>query len=353
MKRVIALAAAFVLCASLLAGCGSSSEAAGGSEAAAPAVEKKEKPVKDINNGDEATVVYIPMSTGQEDFRYISEGMEEAIGMYPNVKLVTYDAGFNPTNQSDLLNECITQGVDAIFINSMDATALNSTLQEAEEAGIVVISINNGCTAVHTAHLMNTDYNAGWEAAEYLDAELPDDANVVILDVTAGLKPTCRMGTAFEDYAKETGHFNILEDYAMDLTDVEQGYNATSELLTKYPDIDVIYSVNDNSAIGAYQAIAAAGKENDGIVIWGYCGMPNALDAIAQGQMYGTSYTDPYYTGFAAMTVALMCIQSGANAVSMGNDFFANIVYPTKIVTKDNVMDVIKTTHWDMSAYDY
>ena len=337
MRRIIALACAsvFILCA--------------GSTAAFAA----EEPFVDINNGEKATIVYIPMSTGQEDFKYIVAGMEEAIGLYPNVELVTYDAGFNPTTQSDLLNECITQGVDAIFINSMDATALNSTLQEAEEAGIVVISINNGCTAVHTAHIMNTDYQAGWDAAEYLDAQLPDDANVVILDVNAGLKPTCRMGTAFEDYAAETGHFNILEDYAMDLTDVEQGYNATSELLTKYPDIDVIYSVNDNSAIGAYQAIVAAGKEDDGILIWGYTGMPNALDAIAKGQMYGTSYTDPYYEGYAAMVMALMSIQTGANSVSMGNEFFANIVLPTQIVTQENVLDVIKGTHWDMSAYNY
>ena len=161
------------------------------------------------------------------------------------------------------------------------------------------------------------------------------------------------MGTAVEDYAAETGHFNILEDYAMDLTDVEQGYNATSELLTKYPDIDVIYSVNDNSAIGAYQAIVAAGKEDDGILIWGYTGMPNALDAIAQGHMYGTSYTDPYYEGYAAMVMALMSIQTGANSVSMGNEFFANIVLPTQIVTQENVLDVIKGTHWDMSAYNY
>lgn len=347
-KRILAMLMALALCLAMLAGCGEGddSNAAGGGEA-------KTAPVVDINNGAAATIAYIPMSSGQEDYAYIVQGMEEALGLYPNVRLVTYDAGFNPTTQSDLLNECITQGVNAIFINSMDATALNGTIAEAEAQGITVISINNGCSGVHTAHIMNTDYNAGYEAAEYLDGKLDDDANVVILDVNAGLKPTCRMGTGFEDYAAETGHFNVLEDYAQDLTGVEDGYNATSELLAKYDDIDVIYSVNDNGAIGAYQAVVAAGRENDGIIIWGYTGTPAALDAIAQGQIYGTSYTDPYYEGYAAMCLALMCIQGGVTAPSMNNEFFANIVLPTTIVTSDNIMDIIAMTHWDMSDYDY
>ena len=348
-RKLIALGMSAILCLGLLTGCGDSTDAGD----TAGSGEPRTTPAVDINNGEEASIAYIPMSSGQEDYAYIVAGMQEALEMYPNVKLLTYDAGFNPTTQSDLLNECITQGVNAIFINSMDATALNSTIAQAEAAGITVISLNNGCSGTHTAHIMNTDYYAGYNAAEYLDEKLPDDANVVILDVNAGLKPTCKMGTGFEDYAKETGHFTILEDYAQDLTGVEDGYNATSELLTKYDDIDVIYSVNDNGAIGAYQALVAAGRENDGIIIWGYTGTPAALDAIAQGQIYGTSYTDPFYEGYAGMVMALMCIQNGITASSLNNDFFASIILPTKIVTKDNVLDIIANTHWDMSAYNY
>ena len=59
------------------------------------------------------------------------------------------------------MNECITQGVNVIFLNAMDATALNSTIAEAEEAGIVVITINNGASGPHTAHIQNTTYDAG------------------------------------------------------------------------------------------------------------------------------------------------------------------------------------------------
>lgn len=346
-KKMFAIALVLVLCLSLFAGCGDTGEVAGEASAtkAAPAI--------DINNGAECKMAYIPMGAGQEDFPIILEGMKEAIALYPNITLTTYDPGFNPSNQIDILNECITQEVDVIFINSMDATALNSTIAEAEAAGIVVISINNGCSGVHTAHIQNTTYDAGYEAAAYIDGITDDGAKVVILDVAAELKPTCTMGTGFEDYAKETGAFEILEDYAQAITSVEVGYQAASEVLAKYDEIDVLYCVNDNTAIGAAQAIEAAGLEDEGIIIWGYSGMPAVLDAIAQGKVLGTSYSDPFYEGYAVMVTAMNYVQLGINGYSLGNEFFSNILLPTLNVTKDNVLEVIAGTHWDMSAYNY
>lgn len=347
-KKILALVLALALCTALLAGCGSSGDSG---SAAAPAA--KDKPVIDINNGAACKMAYIPMGAGQEDFAVILEGMKEAIALYPNVKLDTYDAGFNPSEQINLINECITQGVNVIFINSMDATALNSTIAAAEEAGIAVISINNGCSGVHTAHIQNTTYDAGYEAAKYIATITEKGAKTVILDVPAELKPTCTMGQGFEDYAKETGAFEILEDYAQTITSIEVGYQAASEVLTKYDDIDVLYCVNDNTAIGAAQAVEAAGRGLDGIVIWGYSGTPAALNAIAQGDITGTSYSDPFYEGYAAMVSALNYVQLGVSSHNMNNEFFANVLLPTKNVTYDNVLETILGTHWDMSAYSY
>jgi ABC-type sugar transport system substrate-binding protein len=350
MKKALAMIMAIACCRLTLAGCGSK-ETTGNNDGSQSAV--KTAPLVDINNGAEAKIAYIPMSTGQEDYSVIVGGMQEALTLYPNVSFQTYDAGFNPTNQIDLINECVTQGVKVIIINSMDSTALNSTIASAEAAGVSVITLNNGATGAHSFHIMNSDYDSGWAAAEYLDKLCGSDANVVILDVNATLKQTCRMGTAFEDYIAKTGHMNKLEDVNLDMTMVEDGYNATAQMLTKYSDIDIIYAVNDNCAIGAAQAIKAAGRDKDGIIVFGFSGIPSALDAIAKGEIYGTSYCDPYYEGYAAMVTALTYLQTGATAPSQNIDFVPTVELPTKIVTKDNVLDVIKTTHWDMSGYNY
>ena len=349
MKKLLVISLTLILVLGLLAGCSGSGNTGADTQTAT-----KTTPAIDINNGKACKMAYIPMGAGQEDFPVILQGMQEAIALYPNITLDTYDPGFNPNNQINLLNECITQGVNVIFINSMDATALNSSIADAEKAGIVVISINNGCSGVHTAHIQNTTYDAGYEAAKYIAGITgKTGAKTVILDVAAELKPTCTMGQGFEDYAKETGAFEILEDYAQSITSIEVGYQAASEVLTKYKDIDVLYCVNDNTAIGAAQAIEAAGRQNDGIIIWGYSGTPAALDAIAQGKITGTSYCDPFYEGYAAMVSAMNYVQLGVTGHKLGNEFFANVLLPTKNVTAENVMETIRGTHWDMSAYNY
>ena len=349
-SKLFATVLVIVLALCLLVGCGSS----GAGTAAETKAETHDKPIIDINGGAACKMAYIPMGAGQEDFPVILKGMQEAIALYPNITLDTYDAGFNPSNQIDLMNECITQGVNVIFLNAMDATALNSTIAEAEEHGIVVITINNGASGVHTAHIQNTTYDAGYEAAEYIAGITgKTGAKTVILDVPAELKLACLMGQGFEDYSKETGAFEILEDYAQTITSIEVGYQAASEVLTKYKDIDVLYCVNDNTAIGAAQAIEAAGREKDGIIIWGYSGTPGALDAIAQNKITGTSYSDPFYEGYAAMVSAMNFVQLGVVGAKLGNDFYANVMLPTKNVTADNVLETIRSAHWDMSAYNY
>ena len=348
-KKLFVISLAIVLALALLAGCSSSGDGGGDAKA-----ETKTAPVVDINNGAACKMAYIPMGAGQEDFPVILQGMKEAIALYPNITLDTYDAGFNPNNQINLINECITQGVNVIFLNAMDATALNSTIAEAEAAGIVVITINNGASGRHTAHIQNTTYDAGYDAAKYIAGITgKTGAKTVILDVPAELKLACLMGQGFEDYSKETGAFEILEDYAQTITSIEVGYQAASEVLTKYKDIDVLYCVNDNTAIGAAQAIEAAGRENDGIIIWGYSGTPGALDAIAQGKITGTSYSDPFYEGYAAMVSAMNYVQLGVVGAKLGNEFYANVMLPTKNVTAENVLETIRSAHWDMSAYNY
>ena len=349
MKKIVSICLVLVLCVALMAGCSSdnSGNVAGNTTA-------KTAPAVDINNGAECKMAYIPMGAGQEDYPVILKGMQEAIALYPNVSLVTCDPGFNPTNQIDMMKEFINQEVDVIFINAMDGNALNSTIAEAEEAGIVVMSINNGVEGNHTAHIQNTTYDAGYEAAKFLSSVAPAGAKTVILDVPAELKATCTMGQGFVAYTEENaGSFEILEEYAQSITSIEVGYQAASEVLAKYDDIDVLYCVNDNTAIGAAQAVAAAGLENEGIIIWGYSGTPAALDAIAQGKIYGTSYSDPFYEGYAAMVSAMNFVQLGINGKSLGNEYYANVYLPTLNVTADNVYDIISGTHWDMSDYNY
>jgi ABC-type sugar transport system substrate-binding protein len=358
-RRILLLMLVLILTPALFAACGQSESAqtesdgdvGSTSESGAPA--GFTNPSADIRN-EEFTIAFIPLSTAQENVPILIQGMEDALAVYPNAKLQTYDAQFDPNTQISLINECVTQGVNGVIVYAADATALNSTIKEAEEAGVVVFTMNTGCTGDRTAHILNSDYKAGLEAAEYLAGVAPADSNVVILDVVAELKPTCTMGTAFEDFMADTGTFNDLEGIGIPMTSVENSVTAMRDLLTKYQDIDIVYTVNDNCAIGAAQAIEAAGRAGDGIIIWGYEGTPAALDAIQKGTIYGTSYSDPYNEGLVSVSMLLFCINTGISSHNLGGFGYTPMVeLATVPVTKENIASVIKSTHWDLSSYGY
>ena len=346
LKKTIAIVLALIMVLSLCA-CGSSGSAEPEEPAAAGLTAPKKDPTK-----DEIVISYIPMSTAMENTPVIEQGMLDAVAVYDNVTINTYDAQFDPNTQITLINEAITQGVDGIIVQCADAAALNNVIAEAEAAGIVVFTMNIGNTAQSSAFICNSDYNAGWAAAEYMDNYLGGEGNYIILDCDPAIKETCRMGTGFEDYCEEKGVFTLLESIAQP-TLVEQAYSAMRDLLTKYDDIDFVYCVNDNQAIGAYQAIKEAGREDDGILLFGYEGQPMALDAIKRGTMFATSYSDPYYEAFTMTNMMVYNIMLGINSASLGLEFTPSLELSTTIVTAENIDEIIKGTHWDMSKFGY
>ena len=78
-----------------------------------------------------------------------------------------------------------------------------------------------------------------------------------------------------------------------------------------------------------------------------------ALDAIKQGNIYGTSYSDPYYESFVQTCMMLYCIQTGINSNVLGYEYTPFIELGTTIVTADNIDEIIASTHWDLSQYGY
>jgi len=342
-KKILCLIMALAMCVTLFAACGDSDAAQsdGGGKYSSLA--------KDITS-ENIEIAYIPLSASGETVTMSMQGFDYALSGYPNVHYTVYDPQFDVTTQLDMLNECITQGVDAVLIQTADTTALNSAITEAEEAGIPVFTQNTGCSGIRTVHTTNSDYNSGYQAAEYLDEHsvLPDDANVIILDVVAEIKPNCQMGTGFHDYVTNNTGWTILAEQPIENTSQENANTAMRDLLTKYDKIDAVYCVNDDCAMGALQAIESAGREDD-IVVWGYEGHPAALKAIMEGRLYGTSYADLFTSSYAIMMMMLYCIETGVTGTTIGYEYAPSLQFSTVPCTIDNWEEVLEYTHWDLS----
>jgi ribose transport system substrate-binding protein len=304
---------------------------------------------KDIRN-DPLKIAYITLSTAGIGNRMHELAYEEQLSYYPNVDFQFFDGEYNPDRQRQILNECVTQKYDAVIIEAMGTEELNRAIVEAEEAGIPVITMNSGASAIHTLHIEGSDYEIGYKAAELLGEAINGTGNAILLDVPAEQKAMGRMGTGFEEgLAAKFPNIKLLEKPGIANWSQENANTAMRDFLTKYPnpgDINIVYGASDDIAIGAIQAIEAAGRQDEGILVFGNMGYPTGLQAVKNGSMFGTGFSDIYLEDTSSLTLALYFISAGINSISAGYTKTPVISMYVPPITAENIDSYIEVSHW-------
>lgn len=237
------------------------------------------------------------------------EGVEEALADYSNIELSIFDAEGSAEKQTQQFEEMINQDYNAIIVNALDTAALSSVTTEAENAGIKVIHINIGPDSVHTGGVENGSYNVGVVAAKDALSKV-DSAKCVAIGPPVSMSAVVVGVVGFQDTIAENPDFEFLEEQAGDWT-TENANEIARNLLTKYNnDIDVIFCHNDAMAMGAAQAVEAAGLTGE-VLIYGADGLQEACAYIKDGMMTGSVYTDAKEEGVTAANLALEAIKSG------------------------------------------
>ncbi|NLM21270.1 MAG: sugar ABC transporter substrate-binding protein [Peptococcaceae bacterium] len=334
-KRLVAfILVALMLVTFSFTGCGSSesADAPGGDQTGASAQ------FRDIEN-EELKIAFIPLSTSGVACATATRGFETAIAAYPNIKLQVFDPQYDPSKQVTMINECITQQYDAIIIEPMDPETVGNAIVEAEKEGIPVLALNLQVSTVHTVGVKGSDYMAGQVGAEELCKALNDQGNVVILDAPAAQMTSTRHSLGFKDWLEQNNKtgINILDYQNIEAWSLDNAHQVMRDLITKHGDaIDAVFAASDDLALGAVQAITGAGKTGE-ILVWGCQGFPNALQAIKDGTMYGTSRMDDFVQCHSAMLVLLNHIQTGTTAQTAGYTQTPIVQTGAFACTKENV----------------
>ena len=349
--KSLALLLAFMMVFGMLAAC-SKSEPTASTDANTSGMIAPLGNGKDIYN-EPIKIARIAISTAGITNILINLTVKEQLLLYPNVTVDHFDGNYDVTTQIQMIQEAVTQGYDAIIMDLLDIEACNNAILEAEAAGVPVITMNSGATALHTLHLQGSDYESGQIAARKLIEMTGGVGNAVILDVPAELKAIGQMGTGFQETVEKESDIVVLELQAIDFWSQEIGRTKMSDLLTKYPDIDMVYCASDDIAIGAIQAIEAAGRQGDDIKVWGNCAFRNALDAITEGRMTGSCYSDVYLQYGMAVYFALFFIQTGTTSITAGYTETPSVDQAMIPVTIENVEDIKAISHWYRSDIQF
>ncbi len=260
-KRIPKTIAQALLAAALLAACGPEQTATppGPTGAAAPRIALVMKSLANeffINMADGARA---HQAGSPERYELIVNGIRNESDLAQQVALV---------------DQMISSGVDAIVIAPADSQALVPALSRAAAAGIVVINIDNRLDAevlseydLRIPFIGPSNRDGARMVAEYALRELERGSQVAILE---------GIPTAFNSIERKTGFEQAVAAAGMELVSLQSGAwdqtraaQVSAAILAQFPELDAILAANDNMALGAASAVAAAGLDQD-IIIAGF-----------------------------------------------------------------------------------
>jgi ribose transport system substrate-binding protein len=260
----------------------------------------------------------------------MNQGMQDEAAIY-GVELVILDPAFDPQKQVSMIDNLIAQGVDALLVNAVDPAAVVPSLKKASEAGIPVI-MNNADTNEeghqYTETFVTTDtYGQGRAVGEAIKAVMEPNAKMAIISGKPGQSGVAERIQGAKDALEGTGIEFIAEQPAEWSKD--KALTVMQDFLTRYPDLNGVYALDDPMALGALQAIKAAGRDDLLGKVFGVNGNKEACDAIANGEMGGTALQLSYLVG-------VYSIRAGWD-VTHGRIVDDIISAPTVGLTKDNL----------------
>jgi ribose transport system substrate-binding protein len=257
----------------------------------------------------------------------IQSGVEAAAKKY-NVSVTVQAASTesSATQQLTIAQTLFGKGFDA-FILSPEATSnLVPALEQMKSGGLPVINTDDARIAA-TVYVGPSHELDGSQAADYIAAHLPNGGNVAQIEGQAGSSAAILRIKGFTEGVAKHANLKLVASVPGNW-DGTQAYNATQNLLQKYPDLKAIYADNDTMAVGAAKAVSDAGLAGK-VIIVGTDGIPAAMDAIQKGTMAATITPLPYYQGFWSVEAAVRLL-SGQKVPDW-------IVAPAQLITKDNM----------------
>jgi len=214
------------------------------------------------------------------------------------VDLKFADAQQKQQNQIQSLRSFIAQKVEAIVLAPVVETGWEPVLREAKDAGIPVVLVDRGIEVTDDslyATLIASDFVAeGRLAAEWLAKRMNGQANVVELQGTVGAAPAIDRKKGFEEGIAQFPGMKIITSQSGDFTRAKGKEVMEAFIKAEGKNIQAVYSHNDDMALGAIQALEAAGiKPGQDVVIVSIDGVKAAFEAMVAGKLNATVECNP------------------------------------------------------------
>jgi ribose transport system substrate-binding protein len=234
------------------------------------------------------------------------------------------------------IEDVSNQKVDAIVIN-VDPAQVAAGLETAKKAGIPVFGMDAGPSPLLVTNVTSNGYSMAADTAAYVANRINGKGNVVMF-VFDAFPPVQARGVIADAIFKNNPDIKVLDRVTPDVKDggIADSRAKMEAILAAHPDkgaISAVWAAWDQPALGAMQAIEAAGRSGEGIVIAGIDANPQAREAIAKGGNFEASMAQDF-KGIGRTTA------DAVKRTLAGEKIKQSVIYvPTKLITSANVKD--------------
>ncbi len=242
-------------------------------------------------------------------------------------ELISLDPQNSNETQIAQIEDMISRGIVALFVNPVDKDGIIAALDEVKAAEIPMFGFDTEVADLSylVTYAGSDNYNAGYVCGVDLVEKCPDGGPIIVLD-----SPTMQSVVDRTDgflAAIEGKGFEVVSQIDC-MGNQEQGNLNGTDALTAHPEAVAIFGGNDPTALGAYAAAEAAGST---ALIYGVDGSPDIKALIAEGKVTGSGAQSPMTIG---KTIAELYYKWVA-----GEEIEARYPIETFMINSDNIAD--------------
>lgn len=266
-KRVIGVLLVVCMMSALLIGCKNGDE---------PAAEGEDKKVEEK---DSYKFGYTCMDGTNPFFVILEKTIKEEVEKNGDT-LVSVDPANDVSLQIQQIEDLISQGIDAMFLNPAEAEGILPALDALNAAGIPIINFDTEVAELDLvdSYVGSDNYNAGKVCGEDLVEKVPEGGDIIVLD-SPTMNSVVDRTNGFLDAIEGKGFNIVAQQDAKGNLEVSMGI--AEDLLQAHGDVVAIFGGNDPTALGALAAANAAGLKD--CKIYGVDGSPDIKAELASG----------------------------------------------------------------------
>lgn len=257
---------------------------------------------------DNKQIVFITKNLTNPIWLQTQKGAEAAAAEYGyTVTTLAPTEADNQEEQTNIIIDQLNTNIAGMLLIICDDEGAVPAIEQVNDAGLPLVIAASRPTGGDFVWVGQDNTSAGEVGATSLIEKIGGSGNVIMLDGTPGVQASEQIHEGAMSVFESNSDITVLESITANFMR-QDGMTVMEDLLQKYSDIDGVFAANDEMALGAYEAIKAAGREDEITVIGCDCNI-DAVQSIRDGGLSGTVDKRWYDLGYDGVTNLIKVIE--------------------------------------------